>query len=217
VVIAYLPKATVQAAIGGAPLVAMQAAGMATGPGQVILAVAVLSILLTAPLGAWAIAYAGNRILEKESPGASDGDGELPIRVEAAMDMDAIAAHEMDTLATVFRKFSESAFDICPVVDSSGALSGAIRFEDLRPLLTRQGWWESLLALDACRIARWVPGPEDSLADAVATMKRKGFRQIPVVREPSREVVGILDAERAARHLEERKIRSRMENLQDPG
>jgi NhaP-type Na+/H+ or K+/H+ antiporter len=63
VVVSYLPKATVQAAIGGAPLVAMSAAGMNTGPGEVILAVAVLSILLTAPIGAWAINFLGGRWL----------------------------------------------------------------------------------------------------------------------------------------------------------
>jgi len=64
VVISYVPKATVQAAIGAAPLAAMQTAHMNTQPGDVILATAVLSILLTAPLGAWAIVYSGNRILE---------------------------------------------------------------------------------------------------------------------------------------------------------
>ena len=64
VVISYIPKATVQAAIGGAPLLAMKLAGMDTQPGEVILAVAVLSILLTAPVGAWAITIAGNRILK---------------------------------------------------------------------------------------------------------------------------------------------------------
>ena len=63
VVIAYVPKATVQAAIGGAPLAAMVLAGMNTGPGDVILAVAVLSIVLTAPLGAWAIQVTGDRVL----------------------------------------------------------------------------------------------------------------------------------------------------------
>ncbi len=65
VVIAYLPKATVQAAIGGGALIAMKSAGMDTGPGEVILAVAVLSILLTAPLGAWAIAITGEWWLAK--------------------------------------------------------------------------------------------------------------------------------------------------------
>lgn len=62
-VIAFSPKATVQAVIGAAPLVAMQAAGMDTSPGEVILAIAVLSIVLTAPAGAWAIVAVGNRVL----------------------------------------------------------------------------------------------------------------------------------------------------------
>jgi solute carrier family 9B (sodium/hydrogen exchanger), member 1/2 len=63
VVISFLPKATVQAAIGSAPLAAMAAAGMPTGPGEIILAVAVMSILLTAPAGALAIAWAGRNLL----------------------------------------------------------------------------------------------------------------------------------------------------------
>ncbi len=66
VVISYIPKATVQAAIGGAPLLAMKAAGMNTAPGDTILAMAVLSILLTAPLGAWGIILSGPRLLKQE-------------------------------------------------------------------------------------------------------------------------------------------------------
>lgn len=58
-VVAYIPKATVQAAIGAVPL----AAGVASG--EVILAVAVLSILLTAPLGAVGIMVLGERILDR--------------------------------------------------------------------------------------------------------------------------------------------------------
>ena len=46
---AYTPKATVQAAIGGIPL----ALGLACG--DTVLTVAVLAIVLTAPLGAFAI------------------------------------------------------------------------------------------------------------------------------------------------------------------
>ncbi|MFO7560566.1 MAG: sodium:proton antiporter [Desulfobacterales bacterium] len=57
-VIAYIPKATVQAAIGAVPL----AAGVASG--ELILAVAVLSILLTAPLGAIGIIIFGEKILD---------------------------------------------------------------------------------------------------------------------------------------------------------
>jgi len=58
-VVAYVPKATVQAAIGAVPL----AAGVASG--EVILAVAVLSILLTAPAGALATQILGERILDR--------------------------------------------------------------------------------------------------------------------------------------------------------
>lgn len=64
VAVAYSPKATVQAAIGSAPLLAMRSAGMDTAPGELILAIAVLSIFLTAPTGAWAINVLGRRVLE---------------------------------------------------------------------------------------------------------------------------------------------------------
>ncbi|MFZ0728030.1 MAG: cation:proton antiporter, partial [Desulfobacterales bacterium] len=58
-VVAYIPKATVQAAIGAVPL----AAGIAAG--EVILAVAVLSILITAPLGAVGIMLVGEKVLDR--------------------------------------------------------------------------------------------------------------------------------------------------------
>lgn len=57
-VLAYTPKATVQAAIGAIPL----AAGVANG--ELILALAVLSIVITAPLGAVAIKTAGRHWLQ---------------------------------------------------------------------------------------------------------------------------------------------------------
>jgi NhaP-type Na+/H+ or K+/H+ antiporter len=60
VMMAYTPKATVQAAIGGIPL----ALGLAAG--NQILTVAVLSILITAPLGALCIDYFYPRFLKKE-------------------------------------------------------------------------------------------------------------------------------------------------------
>jgi NhaP-type Na+/H+ or K+/H+ antiporter len=72
VVISYIPKATVQAAIGGGALAAMRLAGMDTAPGEIILAVAVLSILLTAPLGAWAIAITGEWWLAVAPPSVHD-------------------------------------------------------------------------------------------------------------------------------------------------
>jgi solute carrier family 9B (sodium/hydrogen exchanger), member 1/2 len=57
-VVAYIPKATVQAAIGAIPL----SMGMASG--EIILAVAVLSIIITAPIGAVGIKLIGERVLD---------------------------------------------------------------------------------------------------------------------------------------------------------
>lgn len=67
-VISYWPKATVQAAIGAVPLAVMVQLGRDPAAGNVILAVAVLSILFTAPLGAWLIAWAGPRLLTDDGP-----------------------------------------------------------------------------------------------------------------------------------------------------
>lgn len=58
-VIAYLPKATVQAAIGSVPL----ALGLPCG--QMVLSVAVLAILITAPLGAIGMDRTYQRLLER--------------------------------------------------------------------------------------------------------------------------------------------------------
>ncbi|MEG0273469.1 MAG: cation:proton antiporter [Christensenella sp.] len=59
--IAYMPKATVQAAIGGLPL----AMGLACG--DIVLTVAVLSILITAPLGAALVDATYKKLLVRTS------------------------------------------------------------------------------------------------------------------------------------------------------
>ena len=56
---AYMPKATVQAAIGGLPL------SMGLACGDIVLTVAVLSILITAPLGAAFIDSTYKRLLSR--------------------------------------------------------------------------------------------------------------------------------------------------------
>ena len=59
-ILAYIPKATVQAAIGSVPL------AMGLPCGQIVLTVAVLSILITAPLGAILMDSTYKKLLEKE-------------------------------------------------------------------------------------------------------------------------------------------------------
>jgi len=69
-ILSYLPKATVQAAIGGVPL------AMGLGCGEIVLTVAVIAILVTAPLGALGIELSYRTLLSREvTPAAPE---ELP-------------------------------------------------------------------------------------------------------------------------------------------
>lgn len=61
-ILAYLPKATVQAALGGVAL------GLDLPHGDTILALAVLAILITAPLGLLAIRIGGPKLLDTPTP-----------------------------------------------------------------------------------------------------------------------------------------------------
>lgn len=60
-VIAYLPKATVQAAIGSVPM------AMGLSCGKIVLSVAVLAILITAPLGALGMDASYKKLLTRET------------------------------------------------------------------------------------------------------------------------------------------------------
>lgn len=62
--LAYMPKATVQAAIGSIPL------AMGLSCGNIVLTVAVLAILITAPLGVFAIELTYKKLLSKSSDNA---------------------------------------------------------------------------------------------------------------------------------------------------
>ena len=59
--LAYTPKATVQAAIGGLPL------AMGLGCGQIVLTVSVIAILITAPLGTFAIDLTYKKFLTEDA------------------------------------------------------------------------------------------------------------------------------------------------------
>ncbi|WP_320956795.1 cation:proton antiporter [Enterocloster asparagiformis] len=66
--IAYMPKATVQAAIGAIPL------SMGLACGQIVLTVAVLSILITAPLGSFLIERTYKKLLKPKEGRLASGD-----------------------------------------------------------------------------------------------------------------------------------------------
>lgn len=75
-VLSWLPKATVQAAIGSLSwdtAIKMKAGKKAIHSGRQILTIAVLVILITAPIGAIGISLTGPRWLKKESKKTEDG------------------------------------------------------------------------------------------------------------------------------------------------
>lgn len=67
-IIAYLPKATVQAAIGSVPL------SLGLPCGEIVLSVAVLAILITAPLGALGMDLTYKKLLVKEEKSIDAGE-----------------------------------------------------------------------------------------------------------------------------------------------
>ncbi|NLG36112.1 MAG: CBS domain-containing protein [Lentisphaerae bacterium] len=223
VVIAYLPKATVQAAIGGAPLVALRAAGMPEGPGEIILAAAVLSILLTAAPGAWLIAWAGNRFLKTEPLGPASGEtaDEMPIAawipVADAMDPDVASVRDTTPMRQVFDGFSSHPYGICPVLDARGNLTGLVRLSTLRPLLAKEDLWPSLIAADVAEPAPLALHPAMPLKEAIALMDRHGFRDMSVVEPGTRLFVGILSRERAEQTAQEVWLRRAEETARPEG
>ncbi|WP_338460879.1 cation:proton antiporter [Synechococcus elongatus IITB7] len=105
-------KATVQAAIGGVPL----AAGLPEG--QSILAIAVLSIVLTAPLGAWAIPTFAPRLLSRDPVDPTQVSRDRPVRLLAAVDTSPLAIAVLLKAAELARR-SEAEVVVLHVAQAS--------------------------------------------------------------------------------------------------
>ena len=211
VVIAYTPKATVQAAIGGAPLVAMRLAGMDTGPGEIILAVAVLSILLTAPVGAWMIGLVGNRVLKREDlvqPGHTDPETverDLLERLLVAdiMDSDPPAVREGDDLHKVLNAFARCRTETLPVVDKMGALRGLVNLSTLKPVLGVSDRCRWLLAHDLMTPPPATLVETASLLEAQGAFEASGTEALPVLKEKTGNLLGLAHRHDLTRTVQE--------------
>jgi len=211
VVVSYLPKATVQAAIGGAPLLAMKTTGMDTGPGEVILAVAALSILLTAPAGAWIIRLVGNRVLQQEElvgfghtdPVTVERDISERLVVADTMNPDPPMVREDDKLHRVLAAFADCRSDILPVVDANGILRGVVDLATLKPILGERGMHQWLLAHDLMNPAPVTLTEKTNLSTARSLFEATGAEALPVIREKGGPLVGVADRHTLARKVEE--------------
>ncbi|MEL6231319.1 MAG: cation:proton antiporter [Cyanobacteria bacterium J06627_3] len=91
-------KATVQAAIGAIPL------AQGVEGGDTILALAALSILVTAPLGAWAIPTIAPKLLEQGQVDPTKVSVDRPMMLLAAVDMSPLAKHVLTKAADLSRR-----------------------------------------------------------------------------------------------------------------
>ncbi|MEO1069775.1 MAG: cation:proton antiporter, partial [Cyanobacteria bacterium J06638_6] len=122
-------KATVQAAIGAIPL----AQGIAGG--EEILAIAALSILVTAPLGAWAIPTFAPRLLER---------GEVdPTKVTVTQRIVLLAA--VDTSAVAVRVLAKAA-DLARRSDGEVVVLHVVQVDDPKALVNLRTLTQTLLA-----------------------------------------------------------------------
>lgn len=211
VVVSYLPKATVQAAIGGAPLVAMKAAGMDTGPGEVILAVAALSILLTAPAGAWIIRLVGSRVLEQEelvqpghvSPEAVQRDIMEHLIVAGSMDLDPPVIADTDDLHKVLHAFENCQSDMLPVVDTGRILCGVVHLSALKPVLAARQTHQWLLAHDLMTPVPATLTANTSLLEAKSTFETTGEESLCVIEKTTGCLVGVANCHDITHKVEE--------------
>ena len=90
-------KATVQAAIGAIPL------ALGIPGGEIILAVSALSILVTAPLGAWAIPIFAPKLLQKGTVDPAKVSVHVSVRLLAAIDASPTAAKVLSKTAEIAR------------------------------------------------------------------------------------------------------------------
>lgn len=221
VVISYFPKATVQAAIGGAPLIAMKLAGMNTQPGEIILAVAVLSILLTAPTGAWAITFVGNRVLQQAPLGITKHHKKEEItenelltsyKIKDLLKTDVGIIKENAKLKDVINYFNTCDNLICPVINKSNNFTGIIKLKDINRVLDKNNIWDILLAHDVMISMEHFIHPSSLLSEGLKIAKELNLEQIPVIEEDSEKFVGIFDTRDAKKYLEQKLIEFKRED-----
>ncbi|MCJ2544622.1 cation:proton antiporter [Thermostichus vulcanus] len=131
-----MAKATVQAAIGGIPL----AEGI--GGGETILALAALSILVTAPLGAWSTQVFAPRLLEKGEVDPTKVGSQGQVRFLAAVDTSPLAEAVLRKVADLARRVDGEVIVLHVTDDPEGIPTQQLRHQTQRLLADiRHQFW----------------------------------------------------------------------------
>ncbi|MCG9892271.1 MAG: cation:proton antiporter [Thermosynechococcaceae cyanobacterium MS004] len=160
-------KATVQAAVGAIPL----ASGIQGG--ETILAIAILSILVTAPLSAWAIPTLAPKLLERGEVDPTKVAIARRIRILAAVDTSSLAVQVLTKTAALARR-SDSQVLVLHVLQSEDLA------KDLAPLEILKKTIQKLLAdvrhqvvvMDGVAPEAIVQTAQDYQADEIVIGKR---------------------------------------------
>lgn len=168
-------KATVQAAVGAIPL----ASGIQGG--ETILAIAILSILVTAPLSAWAIPALAPKLLERGEVDPTKVAIARRIRILAAVDTSSLAVQVLTKTAALARR-SDSQVLVLHVLQSEdlGKDLGKDFGKDLAPLEILKETIQKLLAdvrhqvvvMDGVAPEAIVQTAQDYQADEIVIGKR---------------------------------------------
>lgn len=120
------------------------------------------------------------------------------IKVREAMRTDFLVLHESDRLRAVAELVARTTQTTFPLVDDQGHLKGALRLQDLRPVMFESGLEDIVVAAELGRREVPVITPEDSLAVALARFSLQPFEHLIVVDvHDEKKAVGLLSLQAA--------------------
>jgi CIC family chloride channel protein len=115
------------------------------------------------------------------------------IRVAEVMSRDVQVVPDRMPLRAILGLIASSRHEYFPVVDESGAMSGALTVQDLREVLFEEQLTDLVVAKDVARDTVAALTPDDTLARALDLLTKHEMPALPVTeRRDSRRVVGLV-------------------------
>ncbi len=120
------------------------------------------------------------------------------LTVRQAMNSEFLVLHQGARLRDVAALVERSTQSTYPLTDDDGMLTGALRLQDLRPVMFEPGLEDVVVAGELCKKDYPTITPEDSLAVALARFSLQPFEHLIVVdADEPRRAVGLLSLQSA--------------------
>lgn len=141
------------------------------------------------------------RVLRRKGVLLSRGREQNVLRtllVKEAMKRDFLSLHQSDRLRKVGELVSRSSQTTYPLVDDDGYLKGALRLQDLRPVMFEPGLEDLVVAAELGHTEYPTITPDESLGVALSRFSLQPFEHLIVVdANDSRRAVGLLSLQAA--------------------